>query len=132
MLPCFEIVDSRITDWKIKIQDTVADNASCGMLMVGSAIADPRDLDLALVGMTLTRNGEIVGNGAGAAALGHPANAVAWLANTMGALGLPLKAGEIILSGARSALVPLAPGDVLSLTMGGIGSAQLICSGERA
>lgn len=132
VLPCFEIVDSRIKDWKIKIQDTVADNASCGMLVVGAAIADPRALDLAMVGMTLVKNGEIVGTGAGAAALGHPANAVAWLANTMGALGIPLKAGEIILSGALSALVPLARGDVLSMTIGGIGSVNLVCSGERA
>lgn len=132
VLPCFEIVDSRIRDWKIRIQDTVADNASCGMLAVGAAIADPRALDLGLVGMTLVRNGEIVGTGAGAAALGHPANAVAWLANTMGALGIALKAGEIILSGALSALVPLAPGDVLSMTIGGIGGVQLSCSGERA
>ncbi len=132
VLPCFEIVDSRIRDWKIRIQDTVADNASCGMLVVGAAIADPRQIDLGLAGMTVVRNGEIVGTGAGAAALGHPANAVAWLANTMGALGIPLKAGEIILSGALSALVPLAPGDVLAMTIGGIGSVNLVCSGERA
>lgn len=132
VLPCFEIVDSRIENWKIRIQDTIADNASCGMLVVGAAIADPRALDLALVGMTLVKNGEIVGTGAGAAALGHPAEAVAWLANTMGALGITLKAGEIILSGALSALVPLAPGDVLSMTMGGIGSVSFTCSGERA
>lgn len=132
VLPCFEIVDSRIRDWKIRIQDTVADNASCGMLVVGAAIADPRSLDLGLVGMTIVRNGEIVGTGAGAAALGHPAAAVAWLANTLGALGIPLKAGEIILSGALSALVPLAPGDVLSMTIGGIGSVNLVCSGARA
>jgi len=132
VVPCFEIVDSRIRDWQIRIQDTVADNASCGMLMVGAAIADPRKLDLGLIGMTITRNGEIIGTGAGAAALGHPAQAVAWLANTMGALGIPLKAGEIILSGALSALVPLAPGDVLSMTMGGVGSVALQCSGERA
>ncbi len=132
VVPCFEIVDSRIKDWKIKIQDTVADNASCGMLVVGAAIADPRKLDLGLVGMTITRNGEIVGTGAGAAALGHPAQAVAWLANTMGALGIPLKAGEIILSGALSGLVPLSPGDVLSMTMGGVGSVAMLCSGERA
>ncbi|MDE2618904.1 MAG: 2-oxopent-4-enoate hydratase [Sphingomonadales bacterium] len=132
VLPCFEIVDSRIRDWKIRIQDTVADNASCGMLVVGAAIADPRRIDLELAGMTVVKNGEIVGTGAGAAALGHPANAVAWLANTMGALGIPLKAGEIILSGALSALVPLAPGDVLAMTIGGIGSVNLVCSGERA
>ena len=130
--PCFEIVDSRIRDWKIRIQDTIADNASSGMFVVGSAIADPSRLDLSLVGMTVLRNGEIVGTGAGAAALGNPAQAVAWLANTMGALGIPLKAGEIILSGALSALVPLTPGDVLSMTIGGVGSVSLLCSGAHA
>lgn len=132
VLPCIEIVDSRIRDWKIKIQDTVADNASSGMFVVGAALADPRKLDLATVGMTVIRNGEIVGTGAGAAALGHPANAVAWLANTLGDYGIPLKAGEIILSGALSALVPLAPGDVVSVTLGGVGTASLLCGGDAA
>jgi 2-oxopent-4-enoate/cis-2-oxohex-4-enoate hydratase len=132
VVPCFEVVDSRIRDWQIRIQDTVADNASAGMFVVGAAMADPRRLDLALVGMTVTKNGEIVGTGTGAAALGHPANAVAWLANTMGALGIGLKAGEIILSGALSGLVPLQCGDVLSMTMGGIGGVSLVCSGSRA
>lgn len=132
VMPCFEIVDSRIQDWKIRIEDTVADNASCGMFTVGAAIADPRELELDLVGMTIVKNGEIVGTGAGAAVQGHPAEAVAWLANTLGAFGITLKAGEIILSGALSALVPLEPGDVLSMTMGGIGSVSLVCSGERA
>lgn len=131
VLPCFEIVDSRIKDWKIRIQDTVADNASSGMFVVGAAIADPRAIDLGTVGMTLVRNGEIVGTGAGAAALGHPADAVAWLANTMSEFGIPLRAGEIILSGALSALVPLAAGDVLTMTIGGIGSVSLHCPGQR-
>lgn len=132
VMPCFEIVDSRIKDWKIKIQDTVADNASCGMLTIGAALADPRDLDLALVGMTILKNGEVVGTGAGAAVQGHPAQAVAWLANTLGELGISLKAGEVILSGALSALVPLEPGDVLSMTMGGVGSVSMVCSGGKA
>lgn len=131
VMPCFEIVDSRIQDWKIKIQDTVADNASCGMFVLGAALADPRSLELDLIGMTLSRNGEIVGTGAGAAVQGHPAQAVAWLANTLGAFGIPLKAGEVILSGALSALVPLERGDVLSMTMGGVGTVSLVCSGER-
>ena len=106
-MACFEIVDSRIRDWKIKIQDTVADNASCGVFVLGDRAVDPRKVDLGLCGMVLEKNGEIVGTGAGAAALGHPVNAVAWLANTLGRLGIPLKAGEVILSGSLAALIPV-------------------------
>jgi 2-oxopent-4-enoate/cis-2-oxohex-4-enoate hydratase len=122
---CFEIVDSRIRDWRIKIQDTVADNGSAAALVIGRAKVDPRKIDLSLVGMTLTKNGEIVATGAGAAALGHPANAVAWLANTLGALGVPLKAGEVILSGSLAALIPVVAGDDLTMTIGEIGSASV-------
>lgn len=125
VMPCIEIVDSRIRDWKIRIQDTIADNASSGMVVVGGAIADPREIDLALTGMTIRRNGEIAGTGAGAAALGHPLNSVAWLANRLGSLGIMMKAGEIVLSGALSALVPVEAGDHLSVSLGGIGSASV-------
>jgi 2-oxopent-4-enoate/cis-2-oxohex-4-enoate hydratase len=123
VLPCFEIVDSRIRDWKIRIQDTVADNASSGVFVLGDAAVDPRGLDLGTIGMTLEKNGQIVATGAGAAALGHPANAVAWLANTLGRLGIALKAGEVILSGSLASLVPVQAGDQLRITLGGVGSA---------
>lgn len=123
--PCFEIVDSRILDWKIKIQDTVADNASAGAFVVGDTKVDPRKIDLSLVGMTLEKNGAIVTSGAGAAALGHPANAVAWLANTLGRLGVPLKAGEVVLSGSLGALVPVVAGDHLSMSIGGLGATHI-------
>ncbi|WP_168787549.1 2-oxopent-4-enoate hydratase [Paraburkholderia aromaticivorans] len=132
VLPCFEIVDSRIRDWKIRIQDTVADNASSGVFVLGDQAVDPRELDLALVGMTLEKNGEIAATGAGAAALGHPANAVAWLANTLGRLGMTLKAGEVILSGSLAAMVPVTAGDSLRISLGGIGSASVrFIQGER-
>lgn len=123
VIPCFEIVDSRIRDWKIRIEDTVADNASSGVFVLGDGGVDPRGLDLSTVGMTLEKNGEIVATGAGAAALGHPANAVAWLANTLGRLGMRLKAGEVILSGSLAAMVPVKAGDQLRISLGGIGSA---------
>ncbi len=99
VMACFEIVDSRIRDWKIKIQDTVADNASCGVFVLSSALIDPRDVDLITCGMVLEKNGEVVVTGAGAATMNSPVNAVVWLANTLGRLGIGLKAGEIILSG---------------------------------
>jgi 2-oxopent-4-enoate/cis-2-oxohex-4-enoate hydratase len=117
VMACFEIVDSRIRDWKIKIQDTVADNASCGVFVLGDRLVDPRDVDLATCGMVLEKNGEIVATGAGAAALGHPANAVAWLANTLGAHGIALEAGEVVLSGSLAAMVPVKAGDNLRVTM---------------
>jgi 2-keto-4-pentenoate hydratase len=84
VVPCFEIVDSRIQDWKIKIQDTVADNASCGVLVLGGRRKSPADIDLALAGMVLEKNGEIISTSTGAAVQGSPVNAVAWLANTLG------------------------------------------------
>ena len=125
VMTCFEIVDSRIRDWKIKIQDTVADNASCGVFVLGDRLVDPRDVDLGTCGMVLEKNGEIVATGAGAAALGHPTNAVAWLANTLGALGIALEAGEVILSGSLAAMVPVKAGDNLRVTIGGIGSCSV-------
>ena len=125
VMPCFEIVDSRIKDWKIKIQDTVADNASCGVLTLGGMRKSPRQLDLALAGMVLAKNGEVISTSTGAAVQGSPVNAVAWLANTLGRLGIGLKAGEVILSGSQSPLVPVKAGDSLSCSVGGLGSTSV-------
>ncbi|MHB1668411.1 MAG: 2-oxopent-4-enoate hydratase [Thiomonas sp.] len=125
VMPCFEIVDSRIRDWKIKIQDTVADNASCGVFVLGDRAVSPRAVDLSTCGMVLEKNGEVIGTGAGAAALGSPVNAVAWLANTLGRLGIPLKAGEVILSGALAAMAVVKPGDNFRVSIGGIGSCSV-------
>lgn len=122
---CFEIVDSRIDDWDIRIQDTVADNASCGVFVLGEDKVDPRDVDLALAGMVAMRNGEIVVTGAGAAVQGSPLNAVAWLANTLGRLGTPLLAGETILSGALAPMYLFEPGDTLDMRVGGIGACSI-------
>ena len=125
VLPCFEIVDSRIQDWKIRIEDTVADNASSGVFVLGDTAVDPRTLDLKTVGMTLEKNGAVVATGAGAAALGNPLVAVAWLANTLGELGMSLKAGEVILSGSLAAMLPVQAGDNLRMSLGGVGSATV-------
>ena len=125
VLACFEIVDSRIKDWKIKIQDTVSDNASCGVFVLGDRLVDPRDVDLSTCGMVLEKNGDIVATGAGAAALGAPANAVAWLANTLGKLGIGLEAGEVVLSGSLAIMVPVKAGDSLRVTIGGIGGCSV-------
>lgn len=125
VVPCFEIVDSRIRDWEIKIQDTIADNASCGYFALGNQAADPRRLDLSTVGMVFERNGSVVATGAGAAALGSPLICVAWLANTLGRFDTALKAGEVILSGSLVPLIPIASGDYMTVHTGGIGSASL-------
>ena len=122
VMACFEIVDSRIHDWKIKIEDTVSDNASCGVFVLGDRLVDSRLVDLRNCGMVLEKNGEIVVTGAGAATMGSPVNAVVWLANTLGCLGIPLKAGEVVLSGALGAMVPVQAGDNLRVTISGIGS----------
>ena len=123
--PCFEIVDSRIDAWKIRIQDTVADNASCGVFALGSPRVDPRQIDLAQVRLQLFKNDHPAGSGLGSAVQGHPCAAVAWLANTLGRLGIPFRKGEIILSGALAPLVPVAAGDRVSLTLSGLGESSL-------
>lgn len=125
VMACFEIVDSRVKDWKIKLADTVADNASCGVLVLGDRLVDPRNLDLYSCGMVLEKGGRVAVTGAGAATMNSPLNAMAWLCNTLGKLGIPLKAGEIVLSGALGGMVPVAAGDNLRVTVGGIGSCSV-------
>ena len=126
--PCFEIVDSRIDDWKIKIQDTVADNASCGVFVVGTQHTDPRALDLAAASMQMWKNDQPAGSGLGSAVQGHPAEAVAWLANTLGAFGIPFKAGELILSGSLAPLVPAVAGDRFTMQIEGLGGCSIAFS----
>lgn len=123
--PCFEIVDSRIRDWKIKIEDTVADNASCGVFVLGKARVKPDALDLAAVKMEIRKNGQHAAAGLGSAVQGHPATAVAWLANTLGKFGIPFLAGEIILSGSLAPLLPAVPGDRFEMSLAGIGTATV-------
>lgn len=126
VVPCFEVVDSRIENWQIKIQDTVADNASCGLFTINeSAAIDPRKIDLATVGMVVEKNGKVISTGAGAAALASPVNCVAWLANTLGQFGISLKAGDVILSGSLVPLEPVTPGDVMTVRVGGIGDCTI-------
>ena len=93
---CFELVDSRVKDWKIKIQDTIADNASCGTMAIGTDWVDPNSVDLLGCKAVVTKNGKPLSEGVGAATLGSPLKAVAWLANTLGERGIPFMAGEII------------------------------------
>jgi 2-oxopent-4-enoate/cis-2-oxohex-4-enoate hydratase len=119
--PCFEIVDSRIQDWKIGIVDTVADNASCGVFVLGEARVSPQGLDLPNLHVTVTKNGEPLSEGYGSAVQGSPAEAVAWLANTLGQYGVTLDAGDVILSGSLVPLAPAVAGDVFEMELHGVG-----------
>jgi len=116
--PCFEIVDSRIRDWKIGIVDTVADNASCGVFVIGEARLDPRGLDLPDLHVAVVKNGSPLSQGYGHAVQGDPAQAVAWLANTLGEYGVTLDAGDVILSGSLVPLEPAARGDIFEMILG--------------
>ncbi len=126
--PCFEIVDSRIRDWKISIVDTVADNASCGVYVLGAERLDPRGLDLPGLHVAVTKNGEALSEGFGHAVQGDPAQAVAWLANTLGAYGVTLDAGDVILSGSLVPLAPAAKGDVFEMILSDAGKAIGSCT----
>ncbi|MEW6136856.1 MAG: fumarylacetoacetate hydrolase family protein [Thermodesulfobacteriota bacterium] len=121
VVAALEIIDSRVRDWRIKIQDTVADNASSAAFVVGSRMVSPMSLDMRHVGFVLSLNGSVAATAAGAAVLGSPAQSVAWLANKMGEFGISLRAGEIVLSGAAAAAVPISAGDSVSLTVDRIG-----------
>jgi 2-keto-4-pentenoate hydratase len=112
-LPAIEIIDSRIADWQIRLVDTVADNASSGMFVLGAQLTPLAGLDLRLEGMALWRDDELIDTGAGAAVLGNPLHCVAWLANTLAAYGTGLRAGDVVLAGALHRAVPIAGDEVL-------------------
>jgi 2-oxopent-4-enoate hydratase len=111
VIPAIGVVDSRIADWQIKIQDTVADNGSAARVVLGSRVFPVLPLDLCHLGVLFFRNGSPIESGSGAAVLGNPARCVAWLANKLGALGGGLRAGDTVLSGALHRMVPVRPGD---------------------
>lgn len=121
-LPAIEIVDSAIKDWKISLVDTVADNASSGLYVLGDQPVPLGATQLATAGMQMTINGQAVSVGSGAACLGHPLRAAYWLACTMAAQGVCLHAGEVILSGALGPMVPVAAGARVEAQIGGLGS----------
>lgn len=121
-LPALEIVDSAIHDWKISLEDTVADNASCGLFVLGQQPIAIDQFNFATLAMRMKKNAEVVSLGSGAACLGHPLRAAWWLAKTMVERGISLKAGEIILSGALGPMVNVQAGDVLHVDIGGLGS----------
>ena len=121
-LPAIEIVDSAITDWKISLVDTVADNASSGLYVLGDQPIALGALSLGDIGMQMTKNGQVVSIGTGAACLGHPLRAAYWLARTMAQREQGLRAGEVILSGALGPMVPVVAGDLVHAQIGALGT----------
>ena len=113
VLPAIEIVDSRVTDWKITIVDTIADNASSAALVLGTRPTRLADIDPAAIGATLSKDGEILEAGSTGAVLGNPVIAVAWLANKLAAFGISLELGHVIMPGACTRMVPVAAGDLV-------------------
>jgi 2-keto-4-pentenoate hydratase len=132
VVPALELIDSRIRDWRITISDTIADNASSAGVVLGSRIRRLEDCDLRLTGVTLHRNGELVGTGAGGAVMGNPLAALVWLANVLGARGSGLRAGQVVLPGSMTASVPASAGDTLCATYAGLGSVSVHFSAAAA
>lgn len=131
VLPAIEIVDSRIAGWDISIVDTVADNASSGLFVLGTTPRRLADVDLRLCGMVLEHAGEPVSVGAGAACLGNPLHALEWLAGTMARAGDPLRAGDVVLSGALGPMVAVTPGAAYEARISGLGSVRTCFSSSR-
>ncbi len=125
ILPAIEIVDSRVKDWKFKLPDTIADNASSGMFVLGSRPVLLDAVDLRTIGMTLRKNGSVVSTGAGAACMGNPVNAVVWLANKLGEFGQQLNPGQVLLSGALGPVSPVVAGDYVTAEIGRMGSVSV-------
>ncbi|UVA80694.1 2-keto-4-pentenoate hydratase [Pandoraea commovens] len=125
-LPALEIVGSRVADWNIRITDTIADNASSSAYVIGNTPKKLSEFDVRMCGMVLERRGEPVSVGAGAACLGSPINAVVWLARTMAAVGTPLRAGDLVLSGALGPMAAVTPGDIFETRINGLGSVRAV------
>jgi len=131
VLPALELIDSRIRDWKIGLADTIADNASSGGVILGSIPVPLSAVDLRLAGCNLHKNGELAGTGAGGAVLGSPLTALVWLANTVGARGIELEEGQVILPGSVTASIPVSAGDTVTATFAGLGSVTARFSAEE-
>lgn len=123
--PAIELIDSRISDWKIALCDTIADNASSAGFVLGTARVSPKDVDITGIDAVLTRNGEVVAEGRSDAVLGNPVTAVAWLARKVDGFGVRLKAGDIVLPGSCTRAIDARPGDEFTADFAGLGGVRL-------
>jgi 2-oxopent-4-enoate/cis-2-oxohex-4-enoate hydratase len=126
IFPVFEIVDSRIRDWKIKIADTIADNSSSWGIVLGKQAIAPFGIDLSSVGMVLEQDGKIIRTGVGAAVLGHPLTSAVWLVNTLGAYDETLHAGDLLLTGSLATLAEASPGRFRARFSDGLGHIEFV------
>lgn len=124
-VPSIELIDTRITDWKIALCDTIADNASSAGFVLGKARVSPADVDITAIDAVLTRNGEVVGKGRSDAVLGNPVTAVAWLARKVESFGVRLRAGDIVLPGSCTRAIDARPGDNFVAEFTDLGSVRL-------
>jgi 2-keto-4-pentenoate hydratase len=129
-LPAIEVVGSRIAKWDIKIVDTIADNASSGLFVLGTRPVKLADVDLRMCGMVMECKGDQVSVGAGVACLGNPLTAALWLARKMTEVGQPLRAGDVIMTGALGPMAPVMPGDVVEARISGLGSVRAVFAKE--
>lgn len=125
--PAIEIIDSRYLDFKFTLADVIADNCSSSRFIIGSKWMKPDNMDLAQLGMVMSKNGEVTQTGSSAAVLGHPAASVAWAVNKLGETGRGIKKGDIILSGAISEAISFMPGDAISVQFAELGSVTMVC-----
>ncbi|WP_421843865.1 2-keto-4-pentenoate hydratase [Mycobacterium sp.] len=125
LVPSIELIDTRITDWKIELCDTIADNASSAGFVLGAARVSPADIDVTKIDATLTRNGEVVAEGRSDAVLGNPVTAVAWLARKVESFGVRLRKGDIVLPGSCTRAIDAGPGDEFVADFAGLGSVRL-------
>ncbi|RID88428.1 4-oxalocrotonate decarboxylase [Peribacillus asahii] len=124
--PALEIIDSRFQGFSFTLPDAVADNSSSSRFMIGERFYKPDQFNLQLMGMVFRKNGEVLATGAGAAVMGHPARAIAWMANRLHKIGQSIQPGEVVLSGSLSGAATIAPGDHFSVSFDGIGSLETV------
>jgi 2-oxopent-4-enoate hydratase len=125
--PGIEILDSRYADYRFTLPDVVADNASSGRFLLGGVTVPPDGVDLRLVGCVLEKDGEVIATAAGAASLGHPAAAVAWLVRALARSGRGLRAGDVVLSGGLTTAIPIEPGNVVTARFDRLGTVEVAC-----
>ena len=126
VIPAFEVIDSRIRDWKITVKDSIADNASNAAVILGGKITSPSDIDLRLTGLVLEKNGEMIATAAGAEVLGNPAQSVAWLANKLCEYDIALQRGEFVMSGSLTRAASVEPGSFFRATFDRLGRVSVL------